>query len=61
MSQAPIQAGNFVDFPFPRLLSARMWFNHSMKMRTPEQRKGALHLTVHSMDELLAWFSNEQP
>lgn len=38
---------------------AAIWFNE----RTPEQRKGARHLTVHSMDELLAWFStttNEQ-
>lgn len=39
---------------------AAIWFNE----RTPEQRQGALHLTVRSMDELLAWFStatNEQP
>lgn len=39
---------------------AAIWFNE----RTPEQRQGALHLTVHSMDELLTWFltaTNEQP
>jgi putative hydrolase of the HAD superfamily len=32
---------------------AAIWFNE----RSPEQRTGALHLTVHSMDELRAWFS----
>ncbi|GAB4492582.1 MAG: hypothetical protein Fur0016_25410 [Anaerolineales bacterium] len=39
---------------------AAIWFNE----RTPEQRKSALHRTVHRMDELLAWFStvpHEQP
>lgn len=33
---------------------AAIWFNE----RTQEQRNDALHLTVHSMDELLAWFSS---